>query len=73
MGAVGGCRSALIAYQVPIPKAEEYLTLACLHFNEYLSPHDFVPAPAGQWVQETAGNIYCPWHRCEAPYEGWCS
>lgn len=64
-GDPGDCKSALLAYDVPTP-AGYYgttggvLETACLLYGAYLSPDDFVDAPAKQYVNETAGNIFCP-------------
>lgn len=60
-----GCVSAFLAYNDPTP-AGYYgtpggvLEIGCQMFSTYLTPLDFTPAPAGQYVSETAGNIYCP-------------
>lgn len=64
-GDPGECKSALVAYNVPTPKgyygtAGGVLETACLLYGAYFTPNDFVTAPAGQYVNETAGNIYCP-------------
>ncbi|KAM0718808.1 hypothetical protein Q7P37_005879 [Cladosporium fusiforme] len=63
-GDEGECKSALLAQDVPTP--EGYLgtpggdlMTACLLFEKYISPNDFEKAQAGQWVNETAGGIYC--------------
>ncbi|KAK0857688.1 hypothetical protein LTR03_000723 [Friedmanniomyces endolithicus] len=60
------CRSALLAYQVPVPKGyygspgNETSPTACLLYDAYLDPNRFVAAPDGKYVNETAGSIYCP-------------
>lgn len=59
-----GCVSALLAYNAPKPKgyygtAGGQLDVGCMMFNVSLTPKDFVFAPKGQFVNETAGNIYC--------------
>ncbi|KAK1814581.1 hypothetical protein LTR12_011052 [Friedmanniomyces endolithicus] len=60
------CRSALLAYQVPVPKGyygspgNETSPTACLLYDAYLVPNKFVAAPDGKYVNETAGSIYCP-------------
>ncbi|EMC93701.1 hypothetical protein BAUCODRAFT_26928 [Baudoinia panamericana UAMH 10762] len=61
----GQCKSALLAYQVPTPAgyygtAGGVLESACLLYDAYLDENAFVAAPAGQYINETAGNIYCP-------------
>ncbi|KAK0940317.1 hypothetical protein LTR29_008056 [Friedmanniomyces endolithicus] len=65
-GYPNSCKSALLAYQVPIPKGyygspgNETSPTACLLFDAYLDPNLFVAAPDGKYVNETAGSIYCP-------------
>lgn len=59
-----GCKSALLAYNAPTPNgyygtAGGALDVGCLMFNVSLTPNDFVPATTGNYVNETAGNIYC--------------
>ncbi|KAK3111782.1 hypothetical protein LTR53_012610 [Teratosphaeriaceae sp. CCFEE 6253] len=63
----GDCKSALLAYRVPYPKFYYGVTpdgelagVGCLMFDAYLDPNKFVAAPVGQYVNETAGSIYCP-------------
>jgi hypothetical protein len=63
-GDEGDCKSAILAYEVPVPKgyygAEGgELAIGCLMFDENLSPDDFEEAEEGQWVDERAGYIYC--------------
>jgi hypothetical protein len=60
-----GCVSAFMAYNAPLPK--EWLGLpggelevGCFMFNRTLTPLDFVAAEKGNYVNATAGNIYCP-------------
>jgi len=60
-----GCKTALLAYNVPTPKGYYYTaggvpSVACLFFNRTATPNDFVAATKGQYVNETAANIYCP-------------
>ncbi|TKA70692.1 hypothetical protein B0A55_06996 [Friedmanniomyces simplex] len=65
-GYPANCKSALLAYWVPIPKGyygssgNEMSHTACLLYDAYLDPNLFVAAPSGQYVNETAGSIYCP-------------
>lgn len=60
-----GCVSALLAYNAPTP-AGYYgttggvLEIGCLMFNASMTPNNFVAAAKGHYVNETAGNIYCP-------------
>lgn len=63
-GEEGDCKSAVLAYDVPV--SEGYhggpggeLLIACLLFDQHLTPDDFEGAEEGQWVEETAGSIYC--------------
>lgn len=63
-GTPGTCKSALLAYNVPTPEgyygtAGGDLETACLLYSAYLSPNDFVRAPAGQYMNATAGDIFC--------------
>jgi len=63
-GTPGQCKSVLVGYQIPTPKgyygtAGGVLETACLLYSAYLVPTDFVAAPSGQYVNETAGSIYC--------------
>lgn len=63
-GEDGDCKSAILAYDVPTPKGYYggpggELSIACLLFDEHLTPDDFESAEDGQWVEETAGSIYC--------------
>ncbi|KAK4959879.1 hypothetical protein LTR10_002767 [Elasticomyces elasticus] len=57
-----GCVSALVAYQVGYHVSSGNYTspTACFLYDAYLDPNKFVAAPEGQYVNETAGNIYCP-------------
>ena len=62
---LSGCVSAFLGFNVPTPKgyygtAGGVLSVACFMFDKYATPNDFVAAPKGQYVNETAGNIYCP-------------
>lgn len=62
---LSGCKSAFMAYNAPTPKGYfgtqgGALEVGCLFFNRTLTPLDFVPAVKGQYVNATAGNIYCP-------------
>ncbi|KAK0284887.1 hypothetical protein LTR35_000222 [Friedmanniomyces endolithicus] len=65
-GYTTNCKSALLAYQVPIPKGyygspgNETSPTACLLYDAYLDPNKFVAAPDGKFVNETVGSIYCP-------------
>jgi len=59
------CVSAVLAQNVPTPKGYYgseggELSTACLFYDIYLNPNDFVPAPEGQWLNATAASIYCP-------------
>jgi hypothetical protein len=63
-GDEGDCKSAVLAYEVPVP--EGYygaeggdLAIGCLLFDQYLTPEDFEEAVEGQWVDERAGSIRC--------------
>jgi len=63
-GDEGDCKSAILAYEVPVPEgyygAESgELAIGCLMFDEHLTPDDFEEAEEGQWVDERAGDIYC--------------
>jgi len=63
-GTPGTCKSAILAYNVPTPKgyygtAGGVLETACLLYSQYLSPNDFVRAPAGQYTNATGGDIFC--------------
>ncbi|QIX00243.1 hypothetical protein AMS68_005760 [Peltaster fructicola] len=65
-GTSGTCKSALLAYNVPIPKGYFGNTtrdvpneIGCLLFKDYATPLDFVPAPAGHYTNETAASVYC--------------
>jgi len=60
-----GCVSAFMAYSAPLPKGwlglpGGELEVGCFMYNQTLSPLDFVLAEKGQYVNATAGNIYCP-------------
>lgn len=60
-----GCVTAFLGYSVPTPAgyygtAGGVPSVGCLMFNTTLTPLDFVAAPAEQYVNATAGNIYCP-------------
>lgn len=64
-GNTGECKSSLVGYQIPTPPGYEGtkggdLETACLLFSAYMDPNTFVEAPAGQYVNATAANIYCP-------------
>jgi len=64
-GEPGQCKSALVGEQIPTPKgyfgtAGGVLETACLFYDSYMDPTWFVAAPSGQYVNVTAGNIYCP-------------
>ena len=57
-----GCKSALLAYNVPTPKGYYYTaggvpSVACLFFNRTATPNDFVAATKDQYVNETAANL----------------
>jgi hypothetical protein len=63
-GDEGDCKSAVLAYGVPVP--EGYygadggeLAIGCMMFDEYLAPDDFEEAGEGEWVDERAGSIHC--------------
>ncbi|KAG9723182.1 hypothetical protein KCU73_g13775, partial [Aureobasidium melanogenum] len=54
-----------MAYSAPLPKgwlglAGGELEVGCFMYNQTLTPLDFVVAEKGQYVNATAGNIYCP-------------
>jgi hypothetical protein len=59
------CKSAIFGMNVPVPEdymggtAAGELAMTCLTFDEYLDALSFEAAPAGQWVNETGGSIYC--------------
>ncbi|KAK3654055.1 hypothetical protein LTR56_003491 [Elasticomyces elasticus] len=61
-----GCKSALVAYHVESSIGYYGSTTvgmsptACLLYDAYLDPSKFVAAPKGQYVNETAGSLYCP-------------
>ncbi|THW84898.1 hypothetical protein D6C97_07471 [Aureobasidium pullulans] len=60
-----GCVSAYMAYNAPLPKGwlglpGGELEVGCFMYNRTLTPLDFVVATEGQYVNATAGNIYCP-------------
>jgi hypothetical protein len=60
-----GCESAFMAYNAPLPKGwlglpGGELEVGCFMFNRTLTPLDFVVAEKGNYVNATAGNIYCP-------------
>jgi hypothetical protein len=60
-----GCVSAFMAYNAPLPKGwlglpGGELEVGCFMFNRTLTPLDFVAAKKGNYVNATAGNIYCP-------------
>ncbi|KAI6850927.1 hypothetical protein KC332_g420 [Hortaea werneckii] len=64
-GERGTCKSVLLGYNVPTP--EGYygteggeLATACLLYDVFLEEGIFVPAPKGQYVNETASNVDCP-------------
>lgn len=64
-GNKGDCKSALLGYRIPTPEgyfgtAGGVLETACLLYDAYLNPTMFMTAPAGQYVNTTAMNIYCP-------------
>ena len=56
----------MLAYNAPTPKGYYgteggVLEIGCLMFNASFTPNDFVEVEVeGQYVNETAGNIYCP-------------
>lgn len=60
------CKTAMLAYQVPTPKGwlgtegGNVAATACMMFDTYLDPNMFIMAPAGQYINETVGNLYCP-------------
>ena len=61
----GTCKAVLLGYNVPTP--EGYygteggeLATACLLYDVFLAAGMFVPAPQGQFVNETASNVDCP-------------
>lgn len=63
-GDEGQCKSVVLAQNVPTPEgyygtAGGELRTACLLFEQHITPNDFEKAQAGQWVNETAGGIYC--------------
>jgi hypothetical protein len=63
-GEEGDCKSAVFANEVPVPEGYHgaeggELVSACLLFDEYLKPEDFVGAMEGQWVDERAGSVHC--------------
>lgn len=54
-----------MAYNAPLPKGwlglpGGELEVGCFMYNRTLTPLDFVAATEGQYVNATAGNIYCP-------------
>lgn len=64
-GERGTCKSVLLGYNIPTP--EGYygteggeLATACLLYDVFLEERMFVPAPKGQYVNETASNVDCP-------------
>lgn len=62
---LSGCSSAFMAYNAPTPKGYYgtqggVMSVGCMMFNRTLTPLDFVAATEGQYVNATAGNIYCP-------------
>ncbi|KAI6851397.1 hypothetical protein KC332_g213 [Hortaea werneckii] len=64
-GERGTCKAILLGYNVPTP--EGYygteggeLATACLLYDVFLEEAMFVPAPQGQYVNETAINLNCP-------------
>jgi len=62
---LSGCVSAFMAYNAPLPKGwlglpGGELEVGCFMFNKTLTPLDFVAAQKGNYVNATAGNIYCP-------------
>ncbi|KAI6803317.1 hypothetical protein KC363_g6028 [Hortaea werneckii] len=64
-GERGTCKAILLGYNVPTP--EGYygteggeLATACLFYDVFLDDTMFVPAPLGQYVNETASNVDCP-------------
>lgn len=62
---LSGCVSAFMAYNAPLPKGwlglpGGELEVGCFMFNTTLTPLDFVAAEKGNYVNATAGNIYCP-------------
>lgn len=64
-GLPGTCKSALLGYNIPTPPgffstAGGQLETACLLYSATMDPNTFITAPSGQYVNETAGNIYCP-------------
>ncbi|CAK4030912.1 Hypothetical predicted protein [Lecanosticta acicola] len=63
-GAPGTCKAAVLAYNVPTPEgyygtAGGVLEISCMMFEDYLDETSFAEAPAGQYTNETAANIYC--------------
>ena len=64
-GNTGDCKASFLGYRIPTPKgylgtAGGELETGCLLFSAYLDPNTFVKAAAGQYVNATAANIYCP-------------
>ena len=64
-GNPGQCKSAFVGYQIPTPPGYfgtngGDLETACLLYSTYSDPTNFTVAPAGQYLNATAGNIYCP-------------
>ncbi|KAF2722472.1 hypothetical protein K431DRAFT_283889 [Polychaeton citri CBS 116435] len=64
-GLPGSCKSVVLAYDAPTPPGYYGteggdLETGCLMFDTYLDPNSFEHAPEGQYVNETAGSIYCP-------------
>ena len=64
-GTKGSCKSVLLSYNTSVPAGwfgtpGGDLVTGCIMFDAYITPNDFVAAPSGQYVNETAGSIYCP-------------
>lgn len=63
-GDKGECKSAFLAENVATPKgyhgsAGGQLATACLMLHQHLTPNDFEKAADGQYLNATAGSIYC--------------
>lgn len=63
-GTPGSCKAAVFALNVPTPKGYYgteggVLEASCMMFSDYLDESQFEAAPAGQYTNETAMNIYC--------------
>lgn len=60
----GDCKSAILAYDVPVPEDDHdgaggELRTACFLFSKYTGPDSWETAAEGQWLHMRAGNLYC--------------